>query len=202
MAHGTGPSAIVSALVNTATTPGRALAASLPPPPPCRPPPGHLAGGIFYRSPYVRVPGAAAKVAVDAFANLGISRVGMVLQQVMRAHDHTRRAEAALQAVLLPESLLDGMQRVALGQALHRGYLAAIGLEREHGTGFHSAPIEQDGTGPAQRSLAAHVSAGESGYFAQKMDQKQPRLHFRVPVGSVHIYGDTLPHKSPPEQAD
>jgi hypothetical protein len=101
----------------------------------------------------------------------------MMLQQIMRAHDHPGRAEAALQAVLLPKSFLNGVQFVALGQTLHGCDLKTVGLHRKHGAGFHGAAVQQDSAGPAERSLAAHVSAGEPGNFTQKMNQEQPRLN-------------------------
>ena len=61
--------------------------------------------------------------------------LGSVLccQQRAAGHHHARRAEAALQAVLLPEALLERVQLAVLLQALDGRDLAAVGLHREHG---------------------------------------------------------------------
>src|SRR3954451_5070390 len=70
--------------------------------------PGRLADGEHD----VVVARAAADVALDRVPDLVVRRVVVPRQQVRARHDHPRRAEPALQAVLLPEGVLD---RVALG---------------------------------------------------------------------------------------
>src|SRR5580765_4351510 len=54
----------------------------------------------------VLVAGAAAVVAFDSVADLGLRRIGMRREEVHRGHDHAGGTESALQAVLLPEPLL------------------------------------------------------------------------------------------------
>src|SRR5256885_4841045 len=78
----------------------------------------------------VHIAGAAAKVAADGFADLHLVRLLVARQQGAAGHHHPRRAEAALQAVLLPEALLDGMELAVLLQAFHGGDLRAVGLDR------------------------------------------------------------------------
>src|SRR4029450_12126870 len=58
----------------------------------------------------VLVAGAAADVALDGVADSLVRGIRIVREQVGGGHDHARRAEAALQAVLLPEGLLQGMK--------------------------------------------------------------------------------------------
>src|SRR5262245_26057634 len=63
----------------------------------------HLRGGVGDRGDDVLVAGAAAEVALDSVADLRLRGLRVALQQVHRVHEHAGRAEAALQAVLLPE---------------------------------------------------------------------------------------------------
>src|SRR5581483_10653018 len=66
----------------------------------------------------VLVAGAPAEVALERVANLVVARVGVPREQVGRGDDHPRRAEPALQAVLVPERLLDRVQLAVPGEPL------------------------------------------------------------------------------------
>src|SRR5947208_2174999 len=58
----------------------------------------------------VRIPGAATQIAAQAMRDLLAVRRRVLAEQVHGGHDHPRRAEAALQAVAVPEALLNRMQ--------------------------------------------------------------------------------------------
>src|ERR687893_2843156 len=75
----------------------------------------HLTGGLLHRADDVLVAGAAAEVALDALADLVLARVGVVVHQVDRGHDHPGGAEPALQAVHLVERLLHRVQFAVRG---------------------------------------------------------------------------------------
>src|SRR5262245_31710667 len=77
-----------------------------------------LVGGVLDGLDDLVVAGAAAQVAGDAVADLVLARVGVAGEQRARAHQHAGRAEAALQAVALPEAFLERMQLAARGEAL------------------------------------------------------------------------------------
>src|SRR5260370_8513392 len=66
----------------------------------------HGGGRRLHRLDDVHVARAAAEVALEAFANLVIGRVRVLLEQVGRGHDHARGAVASLDPVLVPQSLL------------------------------------------------------------------------------------------------
>src|SRR4051794_14259132 len=74
----------------------------------------------------VLVPGAAADVAGDRPADLLLARVSVLLEQRLRDQHHPRRAEAALEPVLLLEPLLDRVQSVRAGEPLDRRQLAPV----------------------------------------------------------------------------
>src|SRR5215217_3484469 len=58
----------------------------------------------------VLVARAATDAAGDRGADLLLGRVGVLVQQRARGHQHARGAEAALQRVLLVEALLDRVE--------------------------------------------------------------------------------------------
>src|SRR6266567_1947821 len=89
---------------------------------------GHLLRGVLNRLDDVLIAGAAAEVAFDAPTNLLLTGRRVVLEEVDARHDHAGRAEAALKAVLLPESALDRVKLAVLGQALDRLKIRPISL--------------------------------------------------------------------------
>jgi len=110
---------------------------------------GHFARGVSDGCNNVLVAGAPAYIAAESLANVGVRRVGLAIKEVMRAHDHAGGTEAALQAVLLPEPVLKGMQLVTCGQTLYGSDAATVGLNRQYGTGFDGTAVHQHGTSAA-----------------------------------------------------
>src|ERR1700733_14928437 len=94
-----------------------------------------LLGGPEHRLDDVLVAGAAAQVPRQRPADVLLGWVRVVVQQLAGGQHHAGRAEPALEAVLLPEALLELMQPPAPlpcplhGQALHRGDLVPVGLD-------------------------------------------------------------------------
>src|SRR6187397_1451553 len=76
---------------------------------------GHLGGRLLDGFDDVHVAGAAAQVAADALADLRVRGVRVLADQPRGLHDHPRRTEAALEAVLVPEGLLERVERGAVG---------------------------------------------------------------------------------------
>src|SRR5712692_4028675 len=124
--------------------------------------PGFSRGGL-YGVDDVLIARAAAQVAVESVPDLFLGGLWIALEQLPGGHDHARRAETALQGMLVPESLLDGMQMAIGGEALDGQHLAAVGLDGEHGAGLYSVAVERHGAGPANGSLAPDVRPGEAG---------------------------------------
>src|SRR4029077_17727526 len=87
--------------------------------------------GVLDRVDDVLVAGAAAQIPGDALADLPLGWRRRVVEERHGRHDHARRAVAALQAVLLPESLLQRMQLAVARQPFDRGDLRAVGLDGE-----------------------------------------------------------------------
>src|SRR4030095_5529787 len=66
----------------------------------------------------VLVAGAAAEVALDRIPDLGLGRIGVVIEQPAGGHEHARGAEPALQAMALHEALLERVELAARVQVL------------------------------------------------------------------------------------
>ena len=105
---------------------------------------------------------------------------GIALCEVDCVHHHTRRAEAALQAVVLLERRLHRMQRpVCLRHPLDGENVGALGLHGEERAGLDRPPVHVHGTGAALRSVAADVRTGEPQRLADERDEKRALLHLR-----------------------
>src|SRR3990172_6167843 len=91
-------------------------------------PPHRFRGGLDGLDDVV-IAGAAAEVAGQTVADLRLPGVGIIAEQAVGRHDHARRAVAALQAVLVPEGGLQGVELLALLQGLDRHDLGAVRLD-------------------------------------------------------------------------
>src|SRR3970040_3145986 len=78
----------------------------------------HRGGGLADGGDDVLVTGAAAEVALDGVPDRRLGRVGVAREQVGGGHQHARCAEAALEAGLLPERLLERMGGAPRGEIL------------------------------------------------------------------------------------
>src|SRR5260370_40955273 len=109
----------------------------------------------------VLVTRTATQVAIEAAANLGFGRVGVVAQELIDGDDTTWRAEATLQTVFFPERLLDRVQlAVWLGEAFDGLDVGAVGLNGEDGARLHGDAVDQDRARAALRRVAADVRSG------------------------------------------
>src|SRR5579875_3739181 len=73
----------------------------------------HLLGRPLHGLDDVLIAGAATDVARQRPPDLRLRGVGVLLEQRLRDEHHRRRAEAALEPVLLLEALLEGVQLAA-----------------------------------------------------------------------------------------
>src|SRR6185436_10124064 len=75
---------------------------------------GHRLGRVLDGFDDVDVPRAPAQVSGNRLADLELGRRGIRLEQRIARHHHPRGAVAALEAVLLREAFLDGIELAAL----------------------------------------------------------------------------------------
>src|SRR5579884_1782556 len=93
----------------------------------------HLLGGILHSAHNILVACTTANIAFETFANLFFGRVGVVFEQLVGSHNHAWRAEPALQAMFLPETLLEWMEiGLVRSQSLNGRYFTTVGLNSQH----------------------------------------------------------------------
>src|SRR5262245_29002666 len=108
----------------------------------------------------VLITGAAAEIGRQNIKQVAVADIGFALEHAHCQHQKARRAEATLQAMVIHECLLHGMQLCAVRQSFDGADLLAIGLYGEHQTGAHRLTIHDDGARSANSMLAADVRAG------------------------------------------
>src|SRR5438093_2874852 len=104
----------------------------------------HRLGGGLDGLDDVHVAGTPAEVAFESPPDLVFGRVRVLREQIRGGHDEARRAVAALQAVLVPERLLDRVQLAILGHALDRLQVLALRLDGEHRAALHGFAVDED----------------------------------------------------------
>ena len=154
----------------------------------------HLVGGVLHGLDDVVIAGTAAEVAGETVSDLGLGRAWVLLEQVVRRHDHAGCAEAALEPVHLPEAFLKRVQVAVGGETFDRGYLSAVGLDREEGAGLDRGAVENDCTRSAVGGVTADVCAGQVENVSQVFDEQEPRLDVGHVLRAVDCYGNLTPH--------
>jgi hypothetical protein len=104
---------------------------------------------------------AAAQIAGQHRADARLVGAGLVGQQCVRGGQHARRAEPALQCVMLAKRSLQWRQAVLLRQPFDRYNTASFRLDGEDQARAHSGPVDDHRAGSAHAVLAADVGAGQ-----------------------------------------
>src|SRR3989442_970409 len=89
----------------------------------------------------VLIAGTAADIALEPLANLGLGWIGIVLEYLVRGHNHAGSTEATLQAMLFPETFLQRVQATLRSQSFDSSHFTAIRLHRQHRAGLDGLPI-------------------------------------------------------------
>src|SRR5437867_8883706 len=132
----------------------------------------HSRRGFSNRGDDVLVTGAATERAFDAMTHVGFARVGIAIDQIVGGHDHARRAEAALQTVLIPERLLHGMQLAVRGQTFDRDHGRPVGLNGQDRARLDGLAIDEDRTRAALAGVTTDVRAGQTEIVAEKVNEE------------------------------
>ena len=162
--------------------------------------PAGVAGGLPHRVHDALVPGATTEVARQRFADVLITRVGVVAQERRHRHDEPGRAEPALQAMAVAKRRLHRRQlAVGPGDALDRRDVGAVGLHREHQARAHRRAVDEHRARTAHAVLATEVRPGEAALLAQEVRERRARFDGRVPGLTVdrELHGD-VSHRAPP----
>ncbi len=93
-------------------------------------------------------------------------RVGVRLEESVGRHQETGGAKSALEAMLVPEGLLDGMKLTGgTREAFYGHQFHAIGLNRKQQAGTNGFPVHEDRTGAANAVLATDVCPAQTEVF-------------------------------------
>ena len=127
-------------------------------------------------------------MARQRFPHLFFVRVRHVAQMLRQRHQHARRAEAALQAVVVAHRFL---QRVELSvrqrQRFDGGQFLAVGLHGQHLARARGAAVEVDGAGAAHAVLAPDMRSGQTQLVADEVGQQHAGLDLALVVPAVDI---------------
>src|SRR5579875_588071 len=135
----------------------------------------------------VFVAGAAADIAAQSLADLGVGRLGDAAEEVDGAHDHPRGTIPALQTMLLPKRFLHRMKRLRRADPFDRRNARPVGLHGEHRTALHRNAVDEDRACAAARRVATDVRPGQPQVLAEEVDEKQARLDLRGNLLAVDL---------------
>ena len=133
------------------------------------------------------VPGAAADVAGQRLADLGVGRLGVVAQERGGRDDEARRAEAALHRAGVDERALHRMHLLAVGEILDRAHVAALGGAREDETRAHELAVHQHRARSAFALLAGVLASPETEPLAQHGEQALVLARLRLALAAVDL---------------
>src|SRR5919201_1563573 len=154
---------------------------------------GELSGCGIHGLHDAVIAGASAQHRRQRVPDVLLARPRVRLEEIERRHQHPRRAEPALQAVVLAECLLERMELAVAHQAFDRDDLGAGRLHREHQARPRGFAVHEHRARAADAVLAAHVRAGQREIFAQEVDEQLTRLALSLARGAVH--GETYRHE-------
>src|SRR2546428_9899140 len=136
--------------------------------------PGHVFGRPLDRLDDVVIASAPAEVAFQLVTDLLLGGARIAFEELGGRQDHARRAEAALQAMLLPEALLDRMEIAVLGEPFDGRDRRAVRLHREERARLHRLPVHEDGARAALARISAHVHARDTHGLPDGVDEHEP----------------------------
>src|SRR4051812_30758872 len=136
------------------------------------------------------ITGAAAEVAAEFESNARFIGFGYARDDIARRHQHRRRAEAALQTMLLRKSSAQRRHDRVVVQALYGGDHGSVAHHGIRDARTRRLTVDQKGAGAAYPLLATQMRAGKIHLVAQKVREMRPRLDGLDHLSSVHSEAD------------
>src|SRR3990172_1426291 len=133
---------------------------------------GHsLAGGGHDRLDDLVVAGAAAEIAHEPLLDLVLGGLWVLVEEGLGGDDLAGSADAALEAAVLDEGLLDRVEVILAADALDCREVGAVGLDGQRDAGGDDAAVHEDGAGAADADAAGLFGAGEAEVVAEEVDE-------------------------------
>ena len=127
---------------------------------------------------------------------------GFVLKQLVRRQDHPRRAEPALQTVLVPERFLKRMKSVRRREPFDSGHLGAVDLDGQAGARLDGDAVDEHRAGATLAGVATDLCAGHAAEIAKKVNEQCARFDLAVETAPVDGNADADGHGPPPGAND
>src|SRR5215470_262593 len=118
------------------------------------------------------------------------ARLGMLLEQVLRGHQHSGRAVTALQCIAIAKGGLQIGDLAAIRQAFDRLDMRTIRLNREHQACPYDLAVQANRASAAHAMLAADMRSGQMQVLAQKVREIEPRQNICIDAFAVDIERD------------
>ena len=136
----------------------------------------------------IGIAGAAADIARQLLANLLFGSRPVAPDEVARGDEHSRRAEPALQPMMLVKGLAQHGHHPIIGEAFDGPDVALVAGDGECQARAHGFAVDQDRACPADAVLAAEMRAGQVSTLAQKVGEREPRRHVVDHGLAVHAH--------------
>ena len=147
----------------------------------------HDGGSVLHGLDDLVITGAAAQIAGEPVADLGISRIRVFFEQCLRSHEDAGGAKSALKGSLVDEDLLQGMQLFAIRHAFDGFDLGAFGFNAENQAGADQPAVDHDAACAAIAGAAAFLGARKAKPVTQ--DGQQAFIRRAKEIGFVAIDG-------------
>jgi hypothetical protein len=137
----------------------------------------------------VYVAGAPAQIRGKHIDDLFIGHARVFLQCACDQHQETRSAKAALQCVVLNESLLQRIKLVTDCQVFNRANLVPLRLDSEHQACTYRLSVDKNGASAADAMLTPDMRAGKAAVFAQSVREGFAGLNMDAICLGVYVEG-------------
>src|SRR5436190_10448406 len=159
----------------------------------------HSRGGL-HRVDNGLISGAATVIPGKMLADPLPVRLGLLCQEVLRGHQHSRRAIATLQRIAIAKHSLQVRDLTAVGQALDSLDRCAVQLNGQYQAGTNDVAIHAHRASSTKAVFATDMGSGQLEMFAQEIRQIESRENMRLDALAIDIERDRnrTSHAFPP----
>src|SRR5258708_12420765 len=121
--------------------------------------------------------------------DLFLAWIGILTEHGMYRHDNTRGTKAALQAMLVQERVVEGMQMaIVSSHPLNGRHRHPICLYCKHQTGAYGLSIQQHSAATTNTMFAANMRTCKVEVMTEKIRKKQTHRHASFVVMTINCH--------------